>query len=69
MTLAVGQTSTTVPFVNCSTACRVFLQEQNAAAVAAQATVAPIDTLQGSFVIRHLAAGANANFSFTCLGG
>lgn len=69
VTLAVGQTSTTVAFSNCSIDCRVFLQAQNAAAVAAQATVAPADLSQGGFVIRHNAAGANANFSFLCIGG
>lgn len=67
--LGTGATSTVVSFINCSSDCRVFLQEQNAAAVAAQARVAPADILQGSFTIRHNAAGAGAAFSFTCDGG
>lgn len=69
VTLTPAATFTVVPFVNCSLDCRVFLQAQSAAAVAAQAIVAPADIAQGSFTIRHNAAGAGANFSFTCLGG
>lgn len=69
VTLAVGPTSTTVAFPNCSKDCRVFLQAQNAAAVAAQATVAPVDIVQRAFTIRHNVAGANSKFSFLCIGG
>lgn len=69
ITLDPGQTSTVVSFVNCSVDCRVFLQAQTAAAIAAQARVAPADIKQGSFTIRHLAAGAGAYFSFLCTGG
>lgn len=67
--LGTGATSTFVPFVNCSMDCRVFLQAQNAAAVAAQGMVAAVDIVQGGFTIRHNAAGAGAKFSFTCDGG
>lgn len=69
VTLTPGATSTFVSFPNCSKDCRVFLQEQTAAAVAAQATVAPADIAQRGFVIRHNAAAAGANFSFLCIGG
>lgn len=69
VTLELGQTETFVAFVNCSKECRVFLQAQTTAAIAAQARVAPADIVQGGFTIRHLAAGANANFSFDCRGG
>lgn len=69
ITLTPGATSTFVEFVNCSKDCRVFLQEQTATAVAAQARVAPVDIVQGGFTVRHLSAGAAANFSFICIGG
>jgi len=69
VTLAVGPTSTVVSFVNCSIDCRVFLQPQNAAAVAAQARVAAADILQGSFTIRHNVVAAGTVLSFLCIGG
>ena len=69
VTLAVGQTSTTVSFPNCSKDCRVFLGGLNAAAVTAAPQVAPADILQRSFTIRHNAAGANAKLSFVAIGG
>src|SRR5882724_10198326 len=69
VTLTVVPTSTVVSFVNCSSDCRVFLQPQNAAAVAAQATVAKADTLKGSFTIRHNVVGAGTILSFLCIGG
>lgn len=69
VTLGVGATSTVVPFPNCSSDCRVFLQEQTAAAWSAQARVAAADIGQGSFTIRHNVAGAGATFSFICIGG
>jgi len=69
VTLAVGQTSTVVNFVNCSRDCRVFLQAQSVAAVAAQARVDAVDIGQGSFLIRHPVASADSRFSFLCIGG
>lgn len=69
VTLTPGAATTFVSFPNCSKDCRVFLQEQTAAAVAAQATVAPADIVQRGFTIRHNVAGAGANFSFLCIGG
>lgn len=69
VTLDVGAALTVVSFVNCSKDCRVFLQEQTAAAVAAQARVAAADIVQGQFTIRHNVAGAGATFSFLCIGG
>lgn len=69
VTLTVGATFTVVAFPNCSKDCRVFLQAQTAAAIAAQATVAPADIAQKIFTIRHNAAGAGASFSFICAGG
>lgn len=69
VTLTPAATFTFVSFPNCSKDCRVFLQAQNAAAVAAQAMVAPTDIIQRGFTIRHNAAGANANLSFLCIGG
>lgn len=67
--LEVGATSTFVRFSNCSVACRVFLQAQTTAAIAAQARVDPADIEQGGFTVRHNAAGADARFSFDCRGG
>lgn len=67
--LGTGATTTVVNFINCSKDGRVFLQAQNAAGIAAQAMVAPADIQQGSFTIRHNAAGAGAAFSFSCDGG
>jgi len=69
VTLDIGATFTVVSFVNCSLDCRVFLQEQTATAVAAQARVPAVDIAQGSFTIRHNVAGAGATFSFLCIGG
>lgn len=69
VTLTPAAISTFVSFPNCSKDCRVFLQAQTAAAVAAQATVSPADILQRGFTIRHNAAGAGSNFSFLCIGG
>lgn len=69
LTLAVGQTSTTVDFPNCSKDCRVFLQPQNSVARGVPVSVDISDTLQASFIVRHAAAPASARFSFLCIGG
>lgn len=69
VTLRAGQTTTVVPFINCSRDSRVFLGGLSAAAVTAAPQVTAANTGQGSFTISHLAAGAGATLSFVCIGG
>jgi len=72
VTLRAGQTTTVVPFQNCSKDCRVFLFPQTANAAGAVATtyILRADIIQRQFTITHASAGStDRTFSFVAIGG
>ena len=70
VTLASGQTSTTVRALNCAAGSAVFLfpQTSEAAAVVATTYVGAGDVAKEEFTVRHASAGADEAFWYLTIG-
>lgn len=68
-TLRAGQTTTTVPAINCGLDSKVFLSPTTLNAAAAVATTFVSSVANGSFVLTHASAvSTDRVFGFVCLG-